>query len=219
MRPDLKDLLLAGAEKFSARMGDPELSLFDEYLSLILKYNEKLNLSGIDDEDGIVVKHFIDSLAAHGFLQDGWFAVDIGSGMGCPGLALKITRPSLRMILLESNHKKSAFINQAIRALGLKDARAVPERAENKVFQQSIAGRGDAVISRAVGKLDLLSGLASPYLKQGGRLIAYKGGNAEQEYSSSRDAVVKNGFAEKEIFKYKLPFGAGDRSLVVLEKV
>jgi 16S rRNA (guanine527-N7)-methyltransferase len=219
MRPDLKDLLVAEAEKFSAKIGDAELALFSDFLALILKYNEKLSLTGIGDEDGIVAKHFIDSLAAHKFLEDSWFVLDIGSGMGCPGLALKIARPSLRMILLESNHKKAAFINQAIRALGLKDARAVAERAENKVFQGSVAARIDAVISRAVGKLDLLSELAPPYLKQGGRLIAYKGSSAERELLESGKAIIKNGFAEKEIFKYKLPFGAGDRALIVLEKV
>jgi len=219
MRPELKRLIITEAEKFYARLADAELELLDRYLALIRKYNEKLNLTGIADERGIVVKLFIDSLSAHRYLKDGWLVLDLGSGMGCPGIVLKVARPSLSMILVESNRRKSAFINQAIRALSLADCRSAPERAEDKTFRESLAGRVDAVLARALGKLDLLCRLSGPYLKSKGRLIAYKGPEADQELSRAKAAIDSSGFAEPEIFRYKLPFGEGERALVVLKKI
>jgi len=219
MRPELKDLLLAEAEKFSARLSENELAMFASYLALIRSCSEKLNLTGIGDEDGIVVKHFIDSLAGHEFLDENRLVLDIGSGMGCPGIALKIARPSLKMILLESNHKKAAFINQVIRSLGLQNARGVARRAEDKDFQAGLSGQVDAVLSRAAVRLDLLLELAAPYLKKGGRLLAYKGREAEKEMADSLPALKQNGFANEDIFRYELPFGSGSHVLLVLSKV
>lgn len=219
MRPDLKDLLAAEAEKFGAQLSAEQLDSFDSYLSLIQEYNQKLNLTGIDDEDGIVIKHFIDSLAAADFIGGDCFVLDIGSGMGCPGIALKIAKPGLRMILLESNHKKSAFINQVARTLRLSNTRAVAERAESAKPLADLAGRVDAVLARALGKLPMLAGMAGPYLKPGGRLIAFKGANVEQELLELHSHKKNAGFVHSGSFDYNLPFNRGARKLVILEKV
>jgi len=219
MRPDLKDLLLAESEKFGARLGDEQMDAFDRYLSLIREYNQKLNLTGIGDEDGIVIKHFIDSLAAAEFMEKDWLVLDIGSGVGCPGIALKIAEPGLRMILLESNHKKCAFINQVARTLKLGNTRAVAERAESAKPLADLAGRVDAALVRALGKLSMLAGLAGPYLKPGGKLIAYKGVNVEQELQELQSSKPGRGFVHSRTFDYNLPFNSGARKLVVLEKV
>jgi len=219
MRPDLKDLLLAESEKFGARVGAEQIDAFDRYLSLIQEYNQKLNLTGIHDEDGIVIKHFIDSLAAAQFMEKDWLALDIGSGMGCPGIALKIAVPGLRMILLESNHKKCAFLNQAARTLQLSNTRAVAERAGSAKPLADLAGRVDAALARALGKLPVLAGLAGPYLKPGGKLIAYKGADVEQELQELRLSKPGRGFVHSGTFDYNLPFNSGARKILVLEKV
>jgi 16S rRNA (guanine527-N7)-methyltransferase len=219
MRPDLKDLLVAESENFGAKISPEQIDLFDRYLSLILQYNQKLNLTGIGDEDGIVIKHFIDSLSAARFLDKDRMVLDIGSGMGCPGIALKIAEPGLRMILLESNHKKCAFINQVARTLQLGNTRAVAERAEGARPLADLAGRVDAVLARALGKLSLLAGMAGPYLKPGGKLIAYKGVNVESELLEFKSGKSGRGFVHSGTFDYNLPFNSGARKLLVLEKV
>jgi len=218
MRPELRDLILSCSEPFSCQLGEKELEQFSRYLDLILEYNQKLNLTGISDEKGIVVKHFIDSLAGHQFLKNNWFVADFGAGMGCPGIPLKILRPSLKLILLESNQKKSAFINQAIRNLKLENARAVAQRAEDKNFQTSLSGQLNAVLARALGKLDLILKLAQPYLKNGGRVIAYKGPQAEAELEAAKDVIVKLGFRQERIYDYELALEMGNRKLVMMKK-
>jgi len=218
MRPELKDLLLAEAEKFSARLSENQLKMFEDYLLLIQKYNTRLNLTAIEDEQGIVVKHFIDSLAGCGFLEHNRLVLDIGSGMGCPGIALKIAVPELKMFLLESNRKKAAFINQVIRSLNLQNARAVARRAEDKDFQAGLAGQVDAVLSRAVGRLDWLAELAAPYLKKGGRLLAYKGREAEKELAESAPTLMQRGLKHEASSSYELPSKGGSRVLLVLRK-
>jgi 16S rRNA (guanine527-N7)-methyltransferase len=219
MRPELRELLSLEAQKLTARLGQKELELFDRYLTLIQEYNKKLNLTGISDESGIVVKHFIDSLAGAGFVKDRWFVIDVGSGMGCPGLALKIVKPGLKIILLESNQKKCAFINQVIRSLKLANARAMAHRAEEKTFAASMENQIDAIFARAVGRLDLLSALGKPYLKNNGRLIAYKGPDAQKEFDEHKVAVEKNHFKFDKIFNYELPLQNGPRALVILKKI
>ena len=218
MRPDLSELLYSHARKFGATIAGGEVELFDRYLALIQEYNKKLSLTAIEDEEGIVVKHFIDSLAAASFVLNGERALDIGSGMGCPGLALKIVRPHLKLVLIESNRKKAAFIGQAIRALKLTDARAIAKRAEDKDYQFENAGQFEVVMARAVGKLDLLAELAAPYLKIGGRLIAYKGAKAKEELEEFEATAKNDTFAHEVSFEYSLPLESGPRFLLVLKK-
>jgi len=219
MRPELRELLGAEAQKFSVFIRENEIELFDRYLGLIQEYNKKLNLTGISDENGIVVKHFIDSLSAASFVKDRWFLMDVGSGMGCPGLAIKIVKPGLKIILLESNQKKCAFINQVIRSLKLENARAIARRAEDKNFSAGIQGQIDAMLARAVGKLDLLSALSKPYLRKNGKLIAYKGPEAQKEFDEHKAAIEKNHFKFDKILNYELPLQNGPRALVILKKI
>ncbi len=218
MRSDLKDLLFKQAHVFSARVREQELLQFESYLELLQQYNQKLNLTGIEDEDGIVIKHFIDSLSGHRFLSDNGTVLDLGSGMGCPGLPLKIARPNMKLILLESNLKKSAFLNKVIRELKLENGRAVPERAEDRNLQKRLLGQFDAALARAFGSLDLILRLAHPYLKTGGRLIAYKGPSAETELKEARRAIDRLGFEHEQNFDYELPHMAGSRTLIMLRK-
>jgi len=219
MRPELRNLLLKEAEKFELQLQEDELKQFQKYLKLIQEYNQKINLTAIKDEQGIVVKHFLDSLAGAPFLKRGWFVADFGSGMGCPGLALKIARKDLKMILLESKQKKVAFLNLVIRQLGLKNIQAIAQRIDHRVFQNVLAGQIDAVLARAFGRLGQLFSLSAPYLRKGGVLIAYKGPKWEGEVKKSEKEQKKSSFKLLDSYHYQFPFQMGERFLLVFKKV
>ncbi len=218
MRPELRNLLLKEAEKFELKLQEDELKQFQKYLKLIQEYNQKINLTAIKDEQGIVVKHFLDSLAGALFLKKGWFVADFGSGMGCPGLALKIARKDLRMILLESKQKKVAFLNLVIRQLGLKNIQAIAQRIDHRVFQNVLAGQIDAVLARAFGRLGQLFSLSAPYLKKGGILIAYKGPKWKEELEKTEKEQRKFSFKLVDSYHYQFPFQMGERFLLVFKK-
>lgn len=214
--PELR-VLADGAKDFGLNLSASELDLFSRYLSLVQKWAGKISLTALRGEREIVLKHFLDSLAVHPLLADSLFILDLGAGIGCPGIPLKIVRPSLKLLLLESKAKKVSFLNQVIRTLGLREARALAQRAESSLFQEGLAGQVDVVLARAVGKLEWLVRLAAPYLKPGGRLIAMKGPEPESEVRQAEPALKACGGRVVEIRPYTLPENAGRRTLVVVQ--
>ena len=109
---------------------DPALAapLLD-YLALLLRWNRTYNLTAIRDPEEMVTRHLLDSLAMHPFVQPGALA-DLGTGPGLPGIPLAITHPGLQVTLVESNGKKCRFMREAVRRLGLANARVAEGRAE-----------------------------------------------------------------------------------------
>ena len=97
-----KELLIEGAKTFGIHLDDKAVEAFDLYLQELLKWNQKINLTAIRSEKGIVLKHFLDSLSAHPLLSKYSSILDIGSGAGFPGIPLKITQTTLGMTLIDS---------------------------------------------------------------------------------------------------------------------
>ena len=140
------------------------------YLGLLIKWNRVYNLTAIHDESKLVSHHVLDSLAVVGHLPDGT-VVDVGSGAGLPGIPIAIARPGLEVGLLDSNHKKAAFLQQAVGELGLANTRVIVERAEIyrplRLF--------NAVVSRAFSDLADFVRLAGHLCAPQGVMIAMKG--------------------------------------------
>lgn len=124
-------LLKTGAHELGVELSDAGLDAFRVYLSELLKWNLKVNLTSITRPREIVVKHFLDSLALCRILPaDGFSAVDIGSGAGFPGLAVKAAVPGMKLTLVEPAHKKASFLRAAFRLMGLSDVSVVESRVE-----------------------------------------------------------------------------------------
>jgi 16S rRNA (guanine527-N7)-methyltransferase len=142
------------------------------YLGLLLHWNEKINLTAIRNPEECVARHFGESLflakhaALHGAL------LDIGSGAGFPGLALKIVFPALSVTLLEPVAKKRAFLKEAARVCGFTEVEVRPERLEEWTQTARPASFASAT-SRAVGKLERLVPLAAQCLEPGGRIFLW----------------------------------------------
>ncbi len=217
MELEHRDLLLEGAKTFGIRLNEKEVEAFDLYLRELLKWNQKINLTAIRSEKGIVVKHFLDSLSAYPYLSKPSSLLDIGSGAGFPGIPLKMVNPFLEVTLIDSVRKKVDFQKHIIRTLGLKGIEAIHGRVQNKEVLQSMGGRFDFVISRAFSDLQTLLILSFPFLKKGGIVLAMKGEmNREDIPSLSKIEGIR--YRLQKTVSLALPGGTFKRSILLFEK-
>jgi 16S rRNA (guanine527-N7)-methyltransferase len=216
MELENRHLLVEGAEAFGIRLNEKQVEAFDLYLRELLKWNQKINLTAIRSEKGIVLKHFLDSLSVFPYLSKTASLLDIGSGAGFPGIPLKIVHPSLEITLIDSVRKKIDFQKHVIRMLGLKGTEAIHGRIQGKEILQSMTGRFDAVISRAFSDLRTLLLLAFPLLKRGGILLAMKGEMEEEIALFSTGEETR--YRLQRTASFFLPKSSFKRSILLFEK-
>jgi len=142
------------------------------YLRLLLRWNEKINLTAIRNPEECVTRHFGESLFLARHVQLKGDLLDIGSGAGFPGLALKIAFPWISVTLLEPVAKKRAFLKEAARACGFHQVEVRGERLEDFVRATPAPGF-DFATMRAVGNLEVLVPLSAQCLKQNGNLYLW----------------------------------------------
>ena len=150
-----------------ANLDERCLASTENYLNLLLKWNARINLTAVRRPEEIVGRHFGESFFAAAYLlntDDSLSAIDLGSGAGFPGLPIALFASRVRMTLIEASGKKAAFLNEAVRALGLDNVKVFTGRAE--AFQ----GTADLVTMRAVEKFDVALSRAHALVNPGGRL-------------------------------------------------
>jgi 16S rRNA (guanine527-N7)-methyltransferase len=144
---------------------DPEVAgRFEDYLSLILRWNARVNLTAIRDEEGILQRHFVESIACAGALPAGIATLlDVGSGAGFPGIPIALCRPEISVTLAESQGKRAAFLHEVVRVLGV-SAKVHSGRAE------ALAATFDCVTLRAVDRMKVAVRAAAQLVSPGGWL-------------------------------------------------
>ena len=143
----------------------------EQHLNLIAKWNRVHNLTAVRETEQMVVLHLLDSLSVLPYLQTAASVLDVGTGPGLPGVPIALARPDARVTLLDSSHKKCAFLQQAKTELGLANVEVVCDRVEN----WKPAHKFDAVVSRAFSDLADFVAQAQHLVAPGGSLIAMKG--------------------------------------------
>ena len=176
------------------------------YLSLLNRWNKTYNLTAIRDPLEMVTRHLLDSLAMQPFLEQGTLA-DLGTGPGLPGIPLAIARPQLQVTLVESNGKKARFMREAVRQLGLGNARVAESRAE----ALAEPGAYDNLTARAMDTLAGIIAVGGHLLRPGGRLLAMKG-----VYPHDEIAQLPAGWQVEQVLPLKVPGLTGERHLVVV---
>ena len=141
-----------------------------DYLTLLERWNRTYNLTAIRDPREMLVKHLLDSLAMHPYVEHERLA-DLGTGPGLPGIPLALAKPALRVSLVESNGKKARFLREAVRSLGLANAEVRESRAE----ALAEPGAYDIITARALDRLAGILAVGGHLLRPGGRLLALKG--------------------------------------------
>lgn len=189
------------------------------YLAELLDWNARFNLTAVTDRDEIIVKHFIDSLSAASYVPVGANIIDIGSGAGFPAIPLKLVRPDINVTMLDSVGKKVNFLQHMIESLNLGDIVAIHARAEDFIKEKGRRDGYDIAVARAVASLNTLLEYCLPYLKKGGKMIAYKGAECEEELKSAENALLILKSEIIEINKFVLPNTDMGRALVIIERM
>lgn len=184
---------------------DTQQRLLD-YIALIQKWNRVYNLTAIREPEKMVSRHLLDSLAVAPHLQAKRL-LDVGSGAGLPGIPLALAKPDTQVMLLDSNHKKAAFLNQAVMELKLDNAEVCTERVEHHRTQN----RYDAIISRAFSEMGEFVRISRHLLVPGGVIIAMKGLHPYDEI-----AKLPPGCNVRQVLPLAIPGLDGARHLVLV---
>lgn len=199
--------------KYGYDLSDKDAEAFILYRDFLLSENEKYNLTAITDENEVLVKHFLDSVIGEGFIKKGASILDIGSGAGFPSIPIAIFRKDVFVTMIDGTGKKVNFLKQVIEKLGLTNATVLQARAEE--FSRKNRDKFDVVTARAVAYLPRLIEYGVPFLKIGGKLIAYK--SEEEEAKEAKAALFSLGARLNTTKTYNLE--GNHRALIVIEKI
>jgi 16S rRNA (guanine527-N7)-methyltransferase len=192
-----------------------QLELLKKYADFLLEYNKKVNLTAIRDIEGVYLKHFYDSIltfcGVHYDYDEVNSLIDVGTGAGFPGVVIKIFYPHIKLTLLDSNNKKTKFLEKLVEHLGLEDVTVVNDRAENYVKKHR--HEFDISIARAVSELRIIAELCLPLTRVGGHFIALKS-NYEEELNNAIPTINALNSKVSQIRETQLPKENSRRTII-----
>jgi 16S rRNA (guanine527-N7)-methyltransferase len=213
-RTALTSTLAEGAEALQLGLSETQVTKLVDYLALLSKWNAVYNLTAIRDPAQMVTQHVLDSLAAVPAFANADNVLDVGAGGGLPGMVLAIwaseARPQMKVSMIDTVHKKTAFLTQAKVELGLNNVTVYTARVEQLKVPQAF----DAVTSRAFAELADFVNWSGHLLGEGGRFIAMKGVLPNDEI-----ARLPDGWKVTEIRNLHVPGLEAERHLIFIERV
>lgn len=203
------------------RLTSGQEAAFARYAAELVDWNQRINLTSIDQVEEIEVKHFLDSLSCWLALRDGPGnkVIDVGSGAGFPGLPLKILRPELELTLVEATGKKADFILHIVQVLGLKRVHVLSARAEEVGRLAAHREAYDWAIARALAPMPVLAEYLLPLVRVGGRALAMKSRDMRIEMQAGQAAIEALGGQLGEMHEVKVPGLNEERYVVEIKKV
>lgn len=217
--------LIEGACQLGIDLNARRVKQFELYYQKLIEWNEKINLTTIVGYQEAQVKHFLDSISVISALtreemdRADFSIIDIGTGAGFPGLPLKILLAEPRLVLVDSTAKKVAFLRCVTRELGLDNVEIVCGRAEEIAHLPLYRQRFDLALSRAVASLPVLAELALPFCRIGGKFVAQKKGEVEQEMQKAVKAIETLGGKLGQVKRIELEGLRDGRYLVIIDKI
>ena len=202
-------------EKFEILATEDQLKKLEKYYELLVHYNKMFNLTAITEREEVYLKHFVDS----GIKVDklvGNKLIDVGSGGGFPALVIKILRPDIDVTMLEATGKKCEFLKTVISELGLENCQVINARAEDLAKNLEYREQFDLCTARAVARLNTLLEYCLPFVKVGGKFVAYKG-NATEEILEAKNALSVLGGQISKLEEYTLL--DAQRALIYVDKI
>lgn len=213
----LEEILQSGFEALELTPDSAAIGRYRKYYERLDEVNRVMNLTAISGEEDTARLHFLDCAAilAHVDMH-GARVIDVGTGAGFPGLALKIAQPDISLTLLDSLDKRIGFLRDTVETLELDDVECVHARAEEAAQERRESY--DFATARAVARLEVLCELCLPFVRVGGCFVAMKGPDVAEELNSAARAIsILGGRMEKPV-SYTIPSTGITHTLVVIKK-
>lgn len=216
-----REILKKGIEELGISTNDEMLNNLKIYREILVEWNQVMNLTGIEDEKEVYIKHFLDSISAvkNGYIKDGMSIIDVGTGAGFPGMPLRICLENLKVTLLDSLNKRINFLQEVAKNVGIDDIEYIHGRAEDFGKDEKYREQYDIATARAVAGLPVLMEFCIPFVKVGGYFICLKGPNANLELEESKAAMETLGVEFIEKINVDLPDSQLNHNILVFKKV
>lgn len=194
---------------------DKQVERFILLADFMVEYNKNVNLTAITDFEQIIIKHFVDSIMILKYCDIPHNAsfIDVGTGAGFPSLPIMIMREDLRFTLVDSNGKKTTYLNEVLQKLGL-NAEVIQSRSED--LPKKMKNSFDFAIARAVAALPIICELCLPFVKVGGCFIAMKG--SLDEIDNARKGISTLGGEFQNLWEFNLPNGDKRKAYIICKK-
>ena len=215
----MKERLEQGLAALGITPPDGAVDRLVRYAQLLLEQNKVMNLTAITEPDQVADLHFLDC-AGVALCVDlaGKSLIDVGTGAGFPGMALKLLCPELKLTLLDSLAKRLDWLAAVCSRLGLEDVEIVHARAEEQGLKPGFRDHFDFATARAVADLRVLCELCLPFVRVGGRFLAMKAADSQEELDAARTAIQTLGGRRLEDYTYTIPGTDVIRRVAVIEK-
>ena len=216
---EFSENLRSKLEMMGVIISDDIANKLKEYMSLLLEWNEKINLTAIINEEDIILKHFVDSLTILKYIDNRDKIIDIGTGAGFPGMPIGVVNSDVKITLMDSLNKRIIFLDTVIEELKLQNVKTIHARAEELARNKKYREQYNVAVSRAVANLSTLVEYMLPFINVGGNCICMKGPNVQNELSEAKNAIKELGGEIKIVDKIILPGTDYERNIIVIKKI
>ncbi|MFQ5615165.1 MAG: 16S rRNA (guanine(527)-N(7))-methyltransferase RsmG [Anaerolineales bacterium] len=208
-------------EEADIKLTPKQVQQLEQYSRLLVKWNQRINLTAIRSPSEIRVKHLLNSLTCLRVMRGTPMkcVVDVGTGAGFPGLVLKIAHSEIELTLVESITKKTNFCRRVVETLGLENVEVITARAEEVGRMVDHREMYDWGVARAVASMSVLAEYLLPLVRVGGWMLAQKGKDGHEEAQHAENAIRILGGRLDRVVPVTLPGVGEPRTLVVIEKV
>lgn len=215
LTPQQSALLTSGAKLLNVELTEENIAQVAIYLEELHRWSKIVDLVSQSDQEVIIRKHILDSLAVLSVLPQQGRLLDLGSGAGFPGLPIAIANPALSVILLEPRRKRVNFLREVLRKAHIPNAQAFEGRAEEVIETAGWRSAFDIVITRATWNISEFISIATSFVAKGGIMVAMKGEKIQEGLKNRENLVPQRGNVLNRIVEYSIPFGKEKRSLII----
>lgn len=204
--------------EYNIELSDEKSLKIEKFNNLMLEYNQIHNLTTLTSEFDVIYKHYLDSVLIINNIPDNCKIIDLGCGGGFPSIPLKILNESLNFTAVDSVGKKTTFVNNAKNELKLNNFDVINSRIEDLAYKNEFREKYDIVVSRALAPLSTVIEYSAPFLKNGGKIISYKGANYKEEIKNSTNAFQKLNCRLVDTVKFYIKETDTYRYFLIIEK-